>query len=90
MVREVSDRTKAFSGPFWDHLRSAKKEAVAAFGELLPPSFHEHRRAARRELLLAFRSLIDEALERLEEETPPAQRVKVKPRSTRKAAESDA
>ena len=87
MVREVSDRTKPFSGPFWDHLRSAKKEATAAFGDLLPPSFHEHRRAARREVLLAFRSLIDAALERLEEETPSSQRVKVKPRATRKTAE---
>ncbi|HEY77006.1 MAG TPA: hypothetical protein G4O00_12690 [Thermoflexia bacterium] len=90
MVREVTDRTKPFSGPFWDHLRAAKKEAVAAFGELLPPSFHEHRRAARREVLLAFRSLIDEALERLEEEAPPSQRIPVKSKPTRKAAESKA
>ncbi len=90
MVQEVTDRTKLFSGPFWDHLRAAKKEAAAAFGELLPPSFHEHRRAARREMLLALRSLIDEALERLEEEAPPSRHIPVKSKPARKAAESEA
>lgn len=35
---------------------------------LLPEEFWEHRRAARREFLLAARSLIDVAIERLEEE----------------------
>jgi len=89
MVREVTDRTKPFSGPFWEHLRAAKKEAAAAACELLPPSFHEHRRAAQREVLLAFRELIDAALERLEEETPPSRPIKVKPRRAPKAAESE-
>ncbi len=78
MVREVTDRTKPFSGPFWDHLQAARKEAKAAFSELLPPAFHEHRRAARREVLLAFRALIDEALERLEEKPAPKRRIRVK------------
>ena len=85
MVREVSDRTKPFSGPFWDHLRAAKKEAAAAFAELLPPSFHEHRRAAHREVLLAFRALIDEALERMEEKPAPRRRVRVKRRPAAEA-----
>jgi hypothetical protein len=34
---------------------------------LLPPGFIEHRRAARREMLKAARSLIDAALEKMEE-----------------------
>jgi len=85
MVREVSDRTKPFSGPFWDHLRAARKEAATAIAELLPPSFHEHRRAARREVLLAFRALIDEALERMEEKPTPRRRVRVKRRPATEA-----
>ncbi len=79
MAKEVSDRTKPFSGPFWDHLRAARKEVRAAWQEALPPSFREHQRAAKREVLLAFRELIDSALERVEErEPPPAKRVEVK------------
>jgi hypothetical protein len=33
----------------------------------LPPQFWEHSRKARKEMLLAWRSMIDAALERMEE-----------------------
>jgi len=39
-------------------------------GRLLPAEFRRHRRAAHRERLLSWRSLLDAAVERLEE--PPA------------------
>jgi hypothetical protein len=79
MMREVTDRTKPFSGPFWEHLRTARQEMRAAWREVLPPSFQEHRRAAQREVLLAFRELIDTALERIEErEPPPVTRIKAR------------
>ncbi len=79
MVKEVTDRTKPFSGPFWDHLRAAREEMCAAWREALPPSFREHQRTAAREVLLAFRELIDSALERVEgQEPPPPRRVEVK------------
>ncbi len=35
--------------------------------EFLPPGFIEHRKKARKEMLLAWRSLIDAALERMDE-----------------------
>lgn len=40
------------------------KSSLCAF---LPEEFWEHRRAARREMLLAMRSLIDAAIERVEQ-----------------------
>jgi hypothetical protein len=33
----------------------------------LPPGFIEHRKKARKEMLLAWRSLIDSAIERMDE-----------------------
>jgi len=79
MPREVTDRKKPFTGPFWDHLRAARQEAQAAWRELVPPSVREHQRAAQREVLLAFRAAIDVALERVEErEPPPTTRIKAK------------
>jgi hypothetical protein len=79
MAKEVSDRTKPFSGPAWDHLRAARREVRDAFGELLPPAFWEHQRAARREVLLSARALIDAALEKMEKQEPkPVTRIKAK------------
>lgn len=78
-MSEVTDRTKPFTGPFWDHMRTARREAWSAWKELVPPSFREHQRAARREVLLACRSVFDRALERTEKaEPPPVTRVKAK------------
>jgi hypothetical protein len=52
-----------------DHLNAAREEFRQSMEGLLPPEFLDHRRRARKEFLLAARSLIDHALERMEE--PP-------------------
>ena len=49
------------------HLWAARKAFGQSLEVLLPAGFREHTRTARREMLLAARSLIDHALERLEE-----------------------
>lgn len=48
--------------------RKAREEMREAVKVLFPEGFLEHRRAARREMLLAVRSLLDTALQRMEEE----------------------
>ncbi len=50
-----------------EHLKTAREEMRKSYETLLPPGFVEHRRAARKELLLAARSLIDAALQRIDE-----------------------
>jgi len=50
-----------------EHMRAARDELRQSVEGLLPPKFVEHRRAARKEMLLAFRSLLDHAIERLDE-----------------------
>jgi hypothetical protein len=58
-----------------EHLRASREEMRESIKSILPPGFVEHRRNARREMLLAWRSLIDSALERIdekEEEDNPA------------------
>lgn len=40
--------------------------------QILPSEFRAHTRAARKEMLLAVRSLLDSAIDRLEEEPKPA------------------
>ena len=49
------------------HVRAAREEMRESMKAFLPPSFWEHGRNARKEMLLAWRSMIDAALERLEE-----------------------
>lgn len=49
------------------HLRAARSEMFEAYRALFPPEFIKHRRAARKEMLLAARSLIDRAIERIEQ-----------------------
>ena len=49
------------------HVRSAREEMRESMKAFLPPRFWEHSRKARKEMLLAWRSLIDTALERMEE-----------------------
>ncbi len=51
-----------------EHFREARKELRESMKEFLPPGFIEHRKKARKEMLLAWRSLIDSALERMDEE----------------------
>ena len=50
-----------------EHFREARRELRESMKEFLPPGFIEHRKKARREMLLAWRSLIDSALQRMDE-----------------------
>jgi hypothetical protein len=49
------------------HVRAAREELRESMKAFLPPSFWEHRSKARKEMLLAWRSMIDAALERMDE-----------------------
>ncbi len=54
------------------HMRAAREEMRESIRGFLPPEFFEHRRKARKEMLLAWRSMIDSALEHLEEKSKKA------------------
>jgi hypothetical protein len=49
------------------HMQAAREEVRESIKAFLPPGFVEHRKKARKEMLLAWRSLIDSALERMDE-----------------------
>jgi hypothetical protein len=49
------------------HARAAREEMRESMKSFLPPEFWEHGKKARKEMLLAWRSMIDAALERLDE-----------------------
>jgi len=49
------------------HVRAAREEMRESIKAFLPPEFIEHGRKARKEMLLAWRSMIDAALEKMEE-----------------------
>ena len=49
------------------HVQAAREELRESIKSFLPPEFLIHRRKARKEMLLAWRSVIDSALERIEE-----------------------
>jgi hypothetical protein len=49
------------------HARTAREEMRESMKSFLPPEFWEHGKKARKEMLLAWRSMIDAALERLDE-----------------------
>ena len=70
-MTENTTRRKYFKGDMpedvREHLRAARDEMRETVKSILPPGFVEHRRNARREMLLAWRSLIDSALERIDE-----------------------
>lgn len=55
------------------HVRAAREEMRESIKAFLPPGFVEHRKNARREMLLAWRSLIDSALERMDEKQEEAE-----------------
>lgn len=52
---------------FGKHIKEAGRAAAKQWKSLIPPEFWEHGRVARRETLLAMRSLVDVAIEHLEE-----------------------
>jgi len=66
-AREKGRRESRLPEDTRSHLRAARKAFGQSLEGLLPPGFLEPTRMARREMLLAARSLIDHALERLEE-----------------------
>ena len=49
------------------HMRAARDEMRQSVEALFPPGFIEHRRAARKEMLKAARSLLDSAIQHLEQ-----------------------
>jgi hypothetical protein len=49
------------------HFRAAREEMRKSFEVLLPEGFLEHRRSARKEMLLAWRSMLDAAIQRMDE-----------------------
>ncbi len=50
-----------------EHARAAREELRESVKAFLPPGFVEHRKKARKEMLLAWRSLIDSAIERIDQ-----------------------
>jgi hypothetical protein len=55
-----------------EHFKVARQEMRESIQALFPPEFIEHRRNARKEMLLAWRSMIDKALEGMEEKSKKA------------------
>jgi DNA-binding MarR family transcriptional regulator len=55
-----------------EHMKAAHSEMHKSIESLLPEGFVERRRKARKEMLLAVRSLVNAAIEKVEEkkETP--------------------
>lgn len=49
------------------HFRAAREEMRKGLETLFPQGFLEHRRKARREMLLAWRSMLDAAIERMDD-----------------------
>lgn len=49
------------------HFRAAREEMRKSVEILLPEGFLEHRRGARREMLLAWRSMLDAAIQHIDE-----------------------
>ncbi len=50
-----------------EHFRNAREEMRKSVELILPEGFLEHRKAARKEMLLAWRSMLDAAIQRMEE-----------------------
>jgi hypothetical protein len=73
VVREMAEKRKERHKGF-PHMWAGAK---CRFKGFFPEEFWEHQRAARREMLLSLRSLIDAAIESMEEK-PPAKATKIK------------
>jgi hypothetical protein len=52
------------------HFQAAREEMRKTWEGMFPPGTVEHRRKARKEMLMAFRSLLDAALEKMDETKP--------------------
>ena len=75
-MAEKTNRRKPLEGEIPEevrqHVRAARDEIRESVKAFLPPEFMEHRKKARKEMLLAFRSVIDSALERMEDKSKKA------------------
>lgn len=73
MAARKTESTKKFKPDIpeeaLEHYRQARKEMRAALTKLLPEGFLEHRRAARKEMMLAVRSMLDKAIEKMDEKS---------------------
>jgi hypothetical protein len=49
-----------------EHFRAARQEMRKGLEGILPPGFKDHNYKAHREILLGWRSMIDKALQRME------------------------
>jgi hypothetical protein len=52
-----------------EHYKKARQEMREAIKGFLPEGFMEHRRTARKEMMLAVRSMLDKAIEKIEEKS---------------------
>jgi hypothetical protein len=52
-----------------EHYKKARQEMREAIKGFLPEGFMEHRRTARKEIMLAVRSMLDKAIEKIEEKS---------------------
>jgi predicted nuclease with RNAse H fold len=50
-----------------EHFRTAREEMRKSIEALLPEGFVDHRRGARREMMMAWRSMLDAAIQRMDE-----------------------
>ncbi len=75
-MAEKTNRRKPFEDKIPEdvrqHVRAARDELRESIKAFLPPEFIEHQRKARKEMLLAWRSVIDSALQRMEEKDKAA------------------
>jgi len=55
-----------------EHAKAARDEMRKSVEGLFPAEFREHRHQARKEMLLAFRSMLDHAIQGIDERTKEA------------------
>ncbi len=61
------DRDDAAQQDARQHMRNARREMQESFNAFFPPEFVQHQRQARREMLLAWRSMLDRAIQRIDD-----------------------
>ena len=70
-MAEKSTRQKKYEGRIPEearqHFRAAREEMRKSIELVFPEGFFEHRKSARREMLMACRSMLDSAIQRMDE-----------------------
>lgn len=64
MAEETTQKERS---EFVEHLEAAREATKEQWASLIPRDFWRYRREAKREFLLAVRSVVDKAIERIEE-----------------------